>query len=447
MVHRDVKAENILIDRRSARAVVTDFGIARLAEASPLTATGLVLGSVYYMSPEQIAGEPVDGRSDIYSLGIVAFHALSGRFPFDSETASAVLVAHVTRPAPSLTSVAPTLPADLAAFVDRCLAKDPAARFASCAALEAALMEIGSLDRGAVVRRPSATDGVRADRLVSETEAQAVWNRAAQLQVQPDAPARPPARDDHRAAVSRSSAYSVDVVRDSAREAGIPTGVVDRALLEHGLAGAMETVDAGRGLREPTGQSFSTGVRDLSVERRSPWTGERSDIDYELIIDDEMPERDFDWLVETIRRALGDVGVISTVGRSLSWVSADPKRKVHISVQVRSGRTTIRVGERLGALRGELFGGIMGGFGGGFGTASIAIVMGATHIGPLALATGASIFGGSYLASRLAYGRAVRDRDRALRALIDRMSEDVRVSIAERDRSATAGIIGKPPAR
>jgi serine/threonine-protein kinase len=84
VIHRDVKAENILVERASGRALVTDFGIARLAEAAPLTATGQVLGTVYYLSPEQVAGEAVDARSDIYSLGDAGFLALSG--PSSSRT-------------------------------------------------------------------------------------------------------------------------------------------------------------------------------------------------------------------------------------------------------------------------------------------------------------------------------------------------------------------------
>src|SRR5689334_9681271 len=102
VVHRDIKPENILVERETQRAWVTDFGIARLAEAKPLTATGQVLGTVHYMSPEQISGEPVDGRSDLYSLGVVGFRALTGRLPFDSDTASAVLVAHVIKPPPKV---------------------------------------------------------------------------------------------------------------------------------------------------------------------------------------------------------------------------------------------------------------------------------------------------------------------------------------------------------
>ena len=109
VIHRDVKAENILVDRSSGRALVTDFGIARLAEAAPLTATGQVLGTVYYLSPEQVSGEAVDARSDIYSLGVAGFLALSGRFPFDAQLASAVLIAHVTKTPPPLRSLAPAV--------------------------------------------------------------------------------------------------------------------------------------------------------------------------------------------------------------------------------------------------------------------------------------------------------------------------------------------------
>src|SRR4051812_10506127 len=117
VIHRDVKAENILLDAKTGRAMVTDFGIARLAEAAPLTATGQVLGTVYYVSPEQVSGERVDARSDIYSLGVVGFLALSGRFPFEAELASAVLIAHVTKTAPPLHTVAQDVPRDLADIV------------------------------------------------------------------------------------------------------------------------------------------------------------------------------------------------------------------------------------------------------------------------------------------------------------------------------------------
>src|SRR4051812_29692997 len=139
VIHRDVKTENILLDTVSGRAMVTDFGIARVAAAAPLTATGQVLGTVYYLSPEQVADENVDARSDIYALGVVGFVMLSSRFPFDGNLASAVLISHVIKSAPKLASVAPHVPASLAAIIDRCLTKDPDGRFQSCAEFDAAL--------------------------------------------------------------------------------------------------------------------------------------------------------------------------------------------------------------------------------------------------------------------------------------------------------------------
>jgi serine/threonine-protein kinase len=121
--------------------MVTDFGIARLDESTPLTSTGQLLGTVYYLSPEQVSGDRVDARSDIYSLGVVGYFALSGRFPFDAGLASAVLIAHVTKQPPPLLSAAPHVPRPLAELVDRCLAKDPGARFPDCRSLAASLAQ------------------------------------------------------------------------------------------------------------------------------------------------------------------------------------------------------------------------------------------------------------------------------------------------------------------
>ena len=165
VVHRDIKPENILLDARSGRALVIDLGIARVAEAAPLTMTGQVLGSVHYMSPEQVSGDKIDGRSDLYALGVVAFQALSSRPPFDNESASAVIVAHVTKAPPTLLSVAPQVPDTVAAVIDRSLAKSPTARYATGDALARALDEAWEKRRrGELFRAP----------LLSEQQAQAV---------------------------------------------------------------------------------------------------------------------------------------------------------------------------------------------------------------------------------------------------------------------------------
>src|SRR6185503_21370556 len=130
IVHRDVKPDNILIDRGSGRAMVTDFGIARSQDkTSGLTQVGEIIGTPQYMSPEQATGEAIDARSDLYSLGVVAFFALTGRLPFESSTAHGFLTAHITKPAPPMGSIRPDVPPALASAVDRLLAKDPAQRF------------------------------------------------------------------------------------------------------------------------------------------------------------------------------------------------------------------------------------------------------------------------------------------------------------------------------
>jgi serine/threonine-protein kinase len=139
IVHRDVKADNIMIERATERAVVTDFGIASLAHTDARTSDGQVAGSPHYASPEQIAGEPVDAASDLYSLGVVGFFALTGRLPFDAPTAREVCAMHLGMRPPSIASLAPTVPAKLAQLVERCLAKRPNGRPASAAAFAEAV--------------------------------------------------------------------------------------------------------------------------------------------------------------------------------------------------------------------------------------------------------------------------------------------------------------------
>jgi hypothetical protein len=126
VIHRDIKPDNILIERATDRALVTDFGIALAGRTGG--GDGQVVGTARYMSPEQALGEPVDARSDLYSLGATLFFALTGRPPFEAANLPAVLTQQVTRPAPRVRALRPEVPARLAEVIDRCLQKAPAER-------------------------------------------------------------------------------------------------------------------------------------------------------------------------------------------------------------------------------------------------------------------------------------------------------------------------------
>jgi len=126
VIHRDVKPDNIMIERATERAVVTDFGIALGKSAG---GGGSVTGTARYMSPEQACGEPVDARSDLYSLGATFFYALTGRAPFEAANVPAILTKHVYEPAPQVQTLRAEVPAKLSAVVDRLLRKAPPERF------------------------------------------------------------------------------------------------------------------------------------------------------------------------------------------------------------------------------------------------------------------------------------------------------------------------------
>lgn len=142
VVHRDVKPENILLDRDTGRAMLTDFGVARALSSADagLTGAGFVLGSPRYMSPEQASGEPtIDGRSDLYSLGLVAYEMLAGRPVIEAESAATILVKHLTEEPTPLRSLAADVPDELDAVIARALRKKPDERFSRGRVMAAAL--------------------------------------------------------------------------------------------------------------------------------------------------------------------------------------------------------------------------------------------------------------------------------------------------------------------
>src|SRR5258705_324501 len=132
VIHRDVKPDNIMIERATERAVVTDFGIAlgsRAGKAESPAGGGAITGTARYMSPEQACGEPVDARSDLYSLGATFFYALTGRAPFEAANAPAIITKHVYELAPPVQQLRAEVPAKLGGVVDRLLRKAPSERF------------------------------------------------------------------------------------------------------------------------------------------------------------------------------------------------------------------------------------------------------------------------------------------------------------------------------
>lgn len=141
IVHRDVKPDNVLLEDESGRALLTDFGVAKASSTGEsATRTGAVVGTPDYMSPEQAAGRAdLDGRSDLYSLGVMAYAMLGGRLPFEGSSAAAVLTKHLTQEPPPLRALAPTVSDPLVLAVERCLAKDPARRWPDARSLKLSL--------------------------------------------------------------------------------------------------------------------------------------------------------------------------------------------------------------------------------------------------------------------------------------------------------------------
>ena len=143
IIHRDIKPDNILLEGSRGRVMVTDFGIAKALSSTSgatLTGAGVAIGTPAFMSPEQAAGErEIDGRSDVYSLGVVAFQMLTGELPFNAPTVAGILMKQITEPAPDIRSRRPDVPEDLALAVSRCLEKDPENRWPSADALRRSL--------------------------------------------------------------------------------------------------------------------------------------------------------------------------------------------------------------------------------------------------------------------------------------------------------------------
>lgn len=144
VVHRDIKPANVMVDLAADTVKVTDFGIARISAEASRTRTGLVLGSPSFMSPEQMAGQRVDGRSDLYSLGAMLFQLLTGRLPHKAESMAQLMYQIANEVAPDIRIFRPELPESLAEIVSRAMEKRPEARFPDGQSFATALQQAES---------------------------------------------------------------------------------------------------------------------------------------------------------------------------------------------------------------------------------------------------------------------------------------------------------------
>jgi serine/threonine protein kinase len=388
VLHRDIKPENVLFAR--AHPIVADFGIAKAVSTASdgvaLTRTGISLGTPGYMSPEQAAGfTDVDERTDVYSLAILVYEMIVGEIPGrwvseDSFRAGRFLDASAGHK-PYLAAAGAVVEGALV----RALALRPDQRTATPQAFVEDLR--GRSKTGRRTYRPD--------------EIEAIVNRAAELEI-----SNP----------TQSGSMTMGGVEQIARDVGIPTELVRRA--ERSL-------------------SQRTLSRELDIEppKQNFLIGGPTRVLFERIVEGELDERDYSELVDEIRRCMKEVGQVSQIGRSFTWMlnkGSSGTRNVEIVVSVRPGKTRILVQENLNNLIGAVFGGIGGGMGGGGLGPMMGVMFGALGLPGVA----AAFFVPAWLTivyatARTSYHYAVQRRQKALSKVADRLAQLAEELIAQ----------------
>ena len=376
ILHRDIKPENILFSQ--GHPIVGDFGIAKAvssaSDAPHLTRTGLSLGTPGYMSPEQAAGmTDLDIRTDVYSLAAVIYEMLigevPGRWPIEDEVRAGRFLEAPPRHRSRLAATGVAVEGALV----RALAIRHDQRTASPAAL---LEEL----RGAPPRR-----------VYRSAEAVEIVQRAAQLE------ATNP---------TGTGAMTIGGVEALGAEVGIAPELVR---------------SAARAVADRTTGTTTTPAPRLGDNR---FVGGPTRILHERIVEGELPEAEFPYLVEEIRRSIGSAGHVSQLGRSFTWSMPENSVRggLEISVSVRAGRTRITVNEKLGSLIGMVYGPIGGGMGGGgFGIIS-GILGGALNRPELLIAVLPLWLIATYGTARTIYSGTSRRRRLELGELADRLA-------------------------
>ena len=376
--HRDVKPENVLFSQ--GHPVVADFGIAKAistAGGANLTRTGFPVGTPGYMSPEQAAGlTDLDERTDVYSLATVIYEMLVGEPPGRWPTEDAVRQGRFTAAAPAHRTRLTAVGSRIEAALVRGLAVRHDQRTATPTALIAEL-------NGAGPPRRRYSDG----------EVQEIVKRATELE-----------------ANTTGGAMTIGGVEALAADVGVGPEVVRQA------AASLRT----------------TSATPPAVAEPARWNraiGGPTSILIERVVEGELPDSEYAAVVDEARRVLKNVGQVSQLGRSFSWVATpgSTSRQLEIVVSVRAGRTRITIQENLAPLIRGIFGGIGGGMGGGGMGPIIGIGVGAFHLAgavfaaiiPLWLVT-------TYFTARTAFVRTSRRCMRQLESLGDRLAGLVR---------------------
>ena len=399
VLHRDIKPENILFAQ--GLPVVADFGIARAistAGGENLTRTGFPLGTPGYMSPEQAAGlTDLDVRTDVYSLAVVCYEMLTGRTPGRWPTEEAVQSGRFLDAAGAQRVALDALPPTVEPALVRAMAIRSEQRTATPAQL------VGELT-GAVAPAPRpAAPAPAVARRYSDEEIQEIMRRAAELDAtQP----------------TMSGALTIGGVQSAAAEAGIPADLVRRAAAELGRP------------RQPP---------SMSPPAKGFWSkviGGPTRLLIERVVPGEVPDSEFPTMIEEVRAGMGSTGIVSTLGHSVSWVSArgtgsGGMRDVQIDVMVRAGQTRVIMREGLGGLIGGIFGGVGGGMGGGGLGPMIAIATEGLKVPmvlPVLIPLWLTIV---YATARSSFYYSVKRRTRQLNELADRLVVVASAIIAE----------------
>jgi hypothetical protein len=387
VLHRDIKPENILFAQ--GHPIVADFGIAKAivtAGGENLTRTGFPLGTPGYMSPEQAAGlTDLDERTDVYGLAVVVYEMLVGQVPGRWPTEEAVRAGRFLEAASGHRLFLDRLPGHIEAALVRGLATRHDQRTPTPAALVDELAT--SRPRG---------------RRYNEDEVRSLVQRAAELEV-----AQPATVD---------GAMTIGGIERIAEEAGIPPALVRQA-------------------------AVSTEARPAAPPSRVATTliGGPTGIDIERIVEGEVPEGEYAMLVDEIRTRIGQAGIVSSLGRSVTWVASDgsaqTRRPLQVTVAVRSGRTRIHIRDNCTDLRAGIFGGVLAGAGAGGLGPVIAIAVEAMKNPAALLFMAPAWIALVYSVARSLYFHNTRSRQQQLEDLADRLAALARdVAVLPSDR-------------